>query len=100
MRTWTLAAWVAGEPLTVVVDRYGVVRGLDFDFLLYQVVRYGVIVLVVLDVVIDMHPCFFDVGVLVRLGRQGPQGRLIQLLELAESCAGEFFEGPLIQLIQ
>ncbi len=97
VRTGTITARVAGDPLTLMVDRHSAVGGLDFDFLLYQVVRDGVIVLVVLDVVIDMYPCFFDVGVLVRLGRQGPQRRFIQLFELAASCAGEFFEGPLVQ---
>ena len=95
-----MTARVAGDPLSLMVDRHGAVGGLDFDFLLDQVVRDGVIVLVVLDVVIDMHPGFFDMGILVRLGRQGPQGRFVQLLELAESCAGEFFEGALVQLIQ
>ena len=96
----TIAAWVTGHPLTLVADRHAAIRGLDFDGLLYQVVWYRVIVLVVLDVVIDMHTGLFDIGILVRLGRQGPQGRFVQLLELAEPGAGQLLEGALIEIIQ
>ncbi len=69
--TRTITAWMTGESLAVVVDHDGVVRGLDFNFLLYQVVRDGVIMFVVLDVVIDMHSGLFNMSILVRLGRQG-----------------------------
>ena len=64
----TITARVTGDPLSLMVDHYGAVGGLDFDGLLHQVVRHRVIVLVVLDVVIDMHAGLFDIGILVRLG--------------------------------
>ena len=56
--------------------------------------------LVVLNVVIDMHAGLFDIRILIRLGRQGPQGRFVQLLELAEPRAGQLLEGALIEIIQ
>ena len=95
-----ITPWVAGDTLTVAVNSDQVVTGLNLDGLLYQVMRHRVIMLVILDVIIDMDAGLLDLGVLVRLRRQGPQDWFIQLLELTQSRAGQFFKRPLIKVIQ
>ncbi len=72
--TWTTTTRVAGHPLALVADRHSPTGGMDLDCLLYQVMRHRVVVLVVFDVVIDMHACLFDIGILVGLGSQYTAG--------------------------
>jgi hypothetical protein len=76
MSALTVAAWMTGHPFTLVADRHDIIGDMDLDRLFYQMVEGPVIVLVVLDVAIDMYAGLLDVGILVRLGRQGPQSWL------------------------
>lgn len=58
------------------------VAGVDFHGLFHQMMWHRVIMLVVLKVIIYMDVSLFDLGILVAVHWQGPQGRFIQLLEL------------------
>ena len=63
-------------------------------------VRHGVVMLLVLDVVINVHGGRFDMHVLIRLRRQGFQGGFIQCLKGGPPAAGPAFEGPVVEVIE
>src|SRR5210317_1157836 len=98
--TLAVAARMTGYPVAVAVDHHRGVAGMDFHRLLHQVVWHRVIVLVVFDVIIDMHSSLLDLGILIRLCWQGPQCRLIQLLELAAPGPRQLLEGSVVEIVQ
>ena len=49
------------------------------------------------DVIVEIDAGLAPLSVLVSLGRQRPQRRLVQCFELRTTTAGQLFEGPLIE---
>ena len=84
--------------MTLMVYRHGVIMGLYLHPLLDEMMRNGVIMLVIFNVVINMHACLLDLGVLVRVCRQPAQEWFIQLFELALTRPGQLLKRPLVQV--
>ena len=82
---FAVAARMTGDTLALMINRHRLTTGLDFNRLLHQMMGYRVIVFVIFNVVIDMHACLLNLGVLVGLSGQGAQQWFVQLLELAQS---------------
>lgn len=69
VRPLAVAARMTGDPLTVAVEDNRTGTGLDLNSLFNQVVGHRVIMLVVLDVIVDVHTGLLDLGILLRLRR-------------------------------
>ena len=76
-----VAPRVGGDAALAEVQFNQGVGGVYLDPLADILVRHGVVMLLVLDVVIDMDGRRLDVDVLVGVGRQGRQGRFIEGLK-------------------
>jgi len=88
----TVLSWMAGHGLLPEVQRDGGLGGVQFQSL------PDVLVLVIGDVVVDVDPPRLDVGVLVRMQRQGPQGRVIQGVVGLAAVARQLLEGLVVWL--
>src|SRR5262245_39010457 len=77
----TIATHMAGDPPATMDDLDRVGGGADFDRLARQFVRHGVIVVVELDVIIDVHARRFPGGELVARSWQRLQRSTFEFLE-------------------
>src|SRR5690606_31929388 len=100
VRSFAVAARMTGHPPAMAINGNGGVGCLYLYLLFHQMMRYRVVVLVVLDVVIDMHSRVLNLGVLIRVCRQRSQRRLVELLKLTQTCTGQLFEGALVEVLQ
>ena len=94
------AAQVTGHPAVSVQDLDGGRRGAGVDLLAGELVGDGVVVLVRLDVVVDVHPRLAPGAELVALTGKRAQRRSVEALEELLARTVHLLEGPGVQLLQ
>ena len=93
-------AGMGGDAALTDVEFNQGVGSVQFEPLADQVVRHGVVVLAVLDMVINMHGDRLDMHVLVGVRGQGLQRGFIQGLEGRPARTGPALEGAVVEVIE
>ena len=89
-----------GDLLVLVQNAYDLGADLQGDFLFDQLIRHRIEVPLILDVIVEMHPCLFNFRVFIRGRRQCLEGGFIELKVLRKSCAWPLFKGAAVKLIK
>jgi hypothetical protein len=92
MAAFERRAWVAGYPCAVVEEFNRLAGHPDIELLLDQGVGDRVIVPFDLDMVVDIHPSFFPLGVFIGQRWQGTQCWTVERLKETVAGPRELFE--------
>ena len=100
-----MASLVVGTPMagdaSAAVEAFNGVGGAAHVHLFFdERMGHGVVMALDLDVVVDMDPRLFPLGVFVGLDRQGAQRRLVQLLKQGAPAARQFPEGAVVERLK
>ena len=79
---------------------HGVLGEPDIELLFDQCIGHRVVMAIDLDVIVDVDPGLFPVGIDLGLNRERLQRRFIQALEAGTPAAGQFLERVRIELFQ
>ena len=79
---------------------HGMLGEPDVELMFDQGIGHRVVMAIDLDVIIDVDPGPFPVGIDVRLNRERLQRRFIQALEARTPAAGKFLERVSIEFFQ
>lgn len=92
------APWVRGYHLVSCPDLKQVIEGMQFHFMTNVLVRDRVVVLLVLNVVIDIHLRFFNMPVAPWMHRQLTQRGSVQSFEGLPAVTRQLFEGTFVEV--
>src|SRR5271170_3425698 len=92
-----MTARMAGHAHTAMEDLYRRGGGANLHFLLRELIRHAVPVMIESHVVIDVDAVGLPIAVLVAFGGQGAQHRFVQRFKLASAGALALAERPVVQ---